>query len=212
MRAIALSTAFLLSGCVVSRTMPMVLTPSGGDSSQILGVSYASGVLIDTTGYHNALWVHYALHWNDGIRGAMGMVDREALWFNLGMGLYTEDGITYNGVAAGSGLYLMGILPFDWFDIEYGVFGGGGLELSNYAVELFSGEVRSDRILVNPWIGVGFPMAIRIPLGNATYVSFGAAIFPPTITAYGVLSMERLTLVVERKYWRLYTIGLYISD
>lgn len=207
---IAFSTAFLLSGCIVSGTMPVVPVPNGGDSLRVAGVSYAYGALADTVSYHNALWVHYALHWKD--RGAVSLIEGEALWFNLGMGLYTENGKTYNGIAAGVGVYLMGTLPFDWFDIEYGLFSGGGVELSNYVANLFSGEVSDEGIIINPWVGVGLPAAIRIPLGNNSSVSFGAALFPPTITVYGMLNMEEFTLVVERKYWRLYTIGLYISN
>ncbi len=133
------------------------------------------------------------------------------LWFNLGMGIYTERGVTYSGMAMGLGFSLMDTLPFDWFAVEYGGFLGGGIEINNYAADIFSGEVR-ESIVLYPWISVGFPMSIHIPLGDRTSISLGAALFPPTVSMYGKVNIKRLTVLVERKYMRLYTIGFYMSN
>ncbi len=205
-----LSMVLPLSGCIVSSTMPVMVSPAGENSNGIIGATYASGSLLDSVSNHRAIWVHYGLRQKKRIRGMETMANN-MLWFNMGMGVYTEEDITYSGMAAGLGFFIMDTLPFDWFTVEYGGFLVGGIEISNYSVELFSGEVRDDRIFTNPWIGIGTPVGLRIPLGNRTYVSVGATIFPPTISVYGRLSMDGMTIVVERKHIQLYTVSFYFS-
>ena len=200
----------MLGGCTIGRTMPMWTVPLEEDKTGAFGVSYAAGSL-DTLGSHNVLWMHLGFR-NKQLK-KFGILDDAVYWFNFGGGTYSEEGRTYYGGVASFNSSMMTSIPFDWFSVEFGIFTGFGMEMSNYVRDFFGNEPSDERgVAFYPWIYVGAPLNFRLDVGDKSSVSLGFVIqdIPPVVFTYGRFYTEPVTVFMGVKY-RLYSLGFFMS-